>query len=385
VSAGVYPGLAADLFGDVESAKARIRWMLGLSLLLHVGLVMLLAGLRISKVERPLASYEVSLVTLPTPQPEASATSTKPAEPMETKPVETPPQKPTPPVKHEKVEPVHLPPPPQARPTPRPITPPAPSKLEQPAPAVSSPKPRMDAPAPTAPPTPPPPAPPPRPSLNREVLKGFSLPEVPKLAEVKPPPAAPAKETTRQTEEEVQKLLKNLQVPEPSVERPRAVDPPKQPAAPAVSDELTSQLQKLKQQAAIPPPPPPQPRPTQRTEPVVAAKPPAMKTPVTTLQLPGLTQGNPYLAAIQKRISSQWIAPPVDVSGTPLQVIVKFRLDRTGNVSGIAIEQSSGNEYYDLAAKRAVVAANPLPPFPQDLTLPYLDAHFSFSVGEPVS
>lgn len=396
MNAGVYPGLSADLLGRADAVNGRIRWMLGLSLLLHVGLVLVLAGLRISKVERPLASYQVSLVTLPTPQAEAPATPIKPVEQSETKPIEPPVTKPTPTVQNDK--PVHLPPPPQVRPTPRVPTPPMESKpkLDRSAPPMPTVKPRPDpvpAPAPPAPSpqpseakAPPPPAPPPsRPALNREVLKGFSLPEVPKLSEVKPAPSGAPKETVRQTEEEVQKLLKNLNVPEPTVERPRSsVDPPRQPVAPAVSEELTSQLQKLKQQAAIPPPPPPA-RAAQRTEPVVAAKPPAMKMPVTTLQLPGLSQGNPYLAAIQKRISSQWIAPPVDANGIPLQVIIKFRLERTGEVKNVTVEQSSGNEYYDLAAKRAVVAANPLPTFPQDLTLPYLDAHFSFSVGEPVS
>ncbi len=48
----------------------------------------------------------------------------------------------------------------------------------------------------------------------------------------------------------------------------------------------------------------------------------------------------------------------------------------------MAVEQSSGNEYFDLAGKRAVVTANPLPMFPADLTESYFDAHFTFTVGE---
>jgi hypothetical protein len=48
----------------------------------------------------------------------------------------------------------------------------------------------------------------------------------------------------------------------------------------------------------------------------------------------------------------------------------------------VVIEQSSGNEYYDLAGKRAVLSAIPLPAFPAELTDSYFDAHFTFMVGE---
>jgi colicin import membrane protein len=60
-------------------------------------------------------------------------------------------------------------------------------------------------------------------------------------------------------------------------------------------------------------------------------------------------------------------------------------LDKTGQVSGIVVERTSGNEYYDLAARRAVLSANPLPSFPPDMAQSYFDAHFSFAIGEPVS
>ena len=65
-------------------------------------------------------------------------------------------------------------------------------------------------------------------------------------------------------------------------------------------------------------------------------------------------------------------------------VLVKFRLDKTGQVSGLVVERTSGNEYYDLAALRAVRTAI-LPTFPPEIRNPYFDAHFSFAVGEPVS
>lgn len=48
--------------------------------------------------------------------------------------------------------------------------------------------------------------------------------------------------------------------------------------------------------------------------------------------------------------------PTVDLSGKALTVVVKFRLERDGRV-GTVIEQSSGNEYYDLSAQRAIQGA----------------------------
>ena len=116
--------------------------------------------------------------------------------------------------------------------------------------------------------------------------------------------------------------------------------------------------------------------------PVIASLPRAK--PETRLQVTGMTGSNPYLARVQARISGFWAAPPVDLSGTALTVKVKFRLERNGRVSSLAIEQSSGNGYYDDAAKRAVQTANDqgLPSFPPDLTDSYFDAHFTFSVGE---
>ncbi|MBA3752873.1 MAG: TonB C-terminal domain-containing protein, partial [Nitrospira sp.] len=100
------------------------------------------------------------------------------------------------------------------------------------------------------------------------------------------------------------------------------------------------------------------------------------------LRVAGLAGSNQYLARVQARISGFWTAPPVDISGKVLMVMVRFRLERDGRVSSVTIEQSSGNEYYDLAAQRAVQSAVPLPPFPSDLTDSYFDAHFTFAVGE---
>jgi outer membrane biosynthesis protein TonB len=116
---------------------------------------------------------------------------------------------------------------------------------------------------------------------------------------------------------------------------------------------------------------------------VTASAPKVQKAPVTRMNISGSSGSNPYLSRIQRLINNAWEAPPVDISGSALSVVVKFRLSRTGAISGVAIDQRSGNEYYDLAGRRAVLRVeNYLPPFPAEITEPYFDIYFTFAVGE---
>ena len=103
--------------------------------------------------------------------------------------------------------------------------------------------------------------------------------------------------------------------------------------------------------------------------------------PDTRLRVAGVAGSNPYLALVQARIRKFWEPPDVGVLATP-RVVVKFRLERNGQVSSMAIEESSGNDYYDMSAQRAIRSAVPLPPFPNDLPDSSFDAHFTFFVGE---
>jgi TolA protein len=85
---------------------------------------------------------------------------------------------------------------------------------------------------------------------------------------------------------------------------------------------------------------------------------------------------NKYLAMVEDKIDQQWVTPPL-VASVPL-VVLKFRIARSGDSSNIHIEESSGDDPYDSAAKRAVIAANPLPAFPDDISEPYFDVRFRF-------
>ncbi len=104
----------------------------------------------------------------------------------------------------------------------------------------------------------------------------------------------------------------------------------------------------------------------------------------TNLKVSGSSpDGNPYWGRVWAKIDQEWIAPPVNVhQGNILQVILEFRLERTGTVKNLTIQQTSGNGYYDLAAKRAVLAASPLPGFPPDMTERHFTLQFQFTVNE---
>lgn len=89
--------------------------------------------------------------------------------------------------------------------------------------------------------------------------------------------------------------------------------------------------------------------------------------------------GDPYWGRVRAKIDREWVAFPVELRrGEPPQVVITFRLERSGRMKNVVIARSSGNEYFDLAAKRAVVAASPLPPFPKNMTGSHRDLRFTF-------
>lgn len=84
-----------------------------------------------------------------------------------------------------------------------------------------------------------------------------------------------------------------------------------------------------------------------------------------------------YLAAIERKVSSNWYSGSVE-HGTSRSCVVFFRLGRTGRVSGLRVEESSGDPYFDRAAKRAVESSAPFPPLPGAFDEPSLGIHFTF-------
>ncbi len=400
---------ALSLIGDMgEAGGDRLRKTVIVSLLLHLCLLSIIMGAKFfKKTERPLSAVEVSLVTLPPveakPEPKVEKVEKavpKPApKPVQSAPIPVPPkpvQAPTP-----------TPPPVQAAPVAKPA-PPAPAPAPAPVPV-----PKLEAPVLTAPQPIPQAAKSPssspvtnRADVLRDVMKDVELPlNAPKYGDIAPMKPAEVKKSAQPKlgapeRSDLDAMLKKLNVPDmaaPQVAVPQ--EPPKPNVTPtkraSLSEEMTSdldrELQDLKKLQA--PPPVKTAEPVREVKPMFREpQPPATAPPVTAsvartkptpmLRVPGMSGSNPYLARVQARISGFWTAPPVDLSGKVLTVTVRFRLERDGRVGSVIIEQSSGNDYYDMAAQRAVQSAIPLPPFPPDLTDSYFDAHFTFAVGE---
>jgi TonB family protein len=86
-----------------------------------------------------------------------------------------------------------------------------------------------------------------------------------------------------------------------------------------------------------------------------------------------------YLQALLDRISSNWLKSQLsglDTSG--LHTTIYFKIYRSGQISDVKIEESSGIKALDLSALRAVYSSAPFPPLPQDYPDDYLGIHLIF-------
>jgi TonB family protein len=393
---------ALYLMGDFgEAGSGRLRKTVVVSLVLHLCLLSVIMGAKFfKKTERPLSAVEVSLVTLPAveakPEPKVEKPIPHPTpKPVQSAPIPVPPK----PVQ----VPAPVPPPVRAAPVAKPA-PPAPAPAPAPrlqAPVLAAPQPiPQAAKAPSSAPVTN------RADVLRDVMKDIELPpNAPQYGDLAPMKPAETKKSAQPKlggpeRSDLDAMLKKLNVPEMAAAQVAVPqEPPKPTVTPAkraslseeMNNDLDRELQDLKKLQPLPPvkfsEPVREVKPMFREPQPVATAPPVTASvsrakPDTRLRVAGMPGSNQYLARVQARISGFWTAPPVDISGKALTVTVRFRLERDGRVGGVIIEQSSGNDYYDMAAQRAVQSAIPLPPFPPDLTDSYFDAHFTFAVGE---
>lgn len=84
-----------------------------------------------------------------------------------------------------------------------------------------------------------------------------------------------------------------------------------------------------------------------------------------------------YLGAIQRKVSGNWFAKS-GKHGSTVSCVVYFRLGRDGRISGLRVEQRSGDPFFDRAALRAIRSSEPFPPLPRAYTEPSLGIHFKF-------
>lgn len=311
----------------------RLGRTLTISLVLHLIALLMVMGLRLApRGERPLASLEVNLVSVPAPL--------KPVE--QSRPIE--------PVKRVEAKPM------PASAAPLPVKVPVPVKMPTPSP-VSMPA---------------------RASMARDILKDLELPpDAPKFGELTP--AKSVAQPRPQTQVKVR-------VPDlPRMPEAMPVPVTKTPERTSISEELDRELEeelkKVKEftpaaRLDIPKEAP--------VKPVVQqeAALPQAKGPQTQLKTSGSSGTNPFWGRVESIIKSQWEPPPIDVTGHSYSAVVRFRFFRNGTVKDVVVQQTSGNSYFDMAGQRAVLKPRQFPAFPSDMTEAYQDVEMVFRVGE---
>jgi len=166
-----------------------------------------------------------------------------------------------------------------------------------------------------------------------------------------PANAAPTPERARPADD--------LTIPKPGKARPA---PPA-----AKTDDLRPEFGPVTRRTA---PAPVGPQTATTTGPVASAASPAGNGPSVDINLKGGSGGTGtgtdmllyYFARIQDKVSTFWM--PSAMGEREVVVLVGIRLQHTGQVREITIEQSSGDRGFDDAAIRALRQALPLPPFP---------------------
>lgn len=86
-----------------------------------------------------------------------------------------------------------------------------------------------------------------------------------------------------------------------------------------------------------------------------------------------------YLQIITARVSSNWFTSLVDpgIKGN-FQTTVYFRIHKSGQVTDLKIQESSGIKSLDLSAMRAIQTSSPFPPLPRDYEDEYLGIYLIF-------
>jgi protein TonB len=135
------------------------------------------------------------------------------------------------------------------------------------------------------------------------------------------------------------------------------------------------------------------PRPERRVEPRAVAAPPP---PPPSSAVPGQRQGSPagvgaltldasdfphawYLRQVLQKVQGEWQRQP-PVTEPDQRPLILVEIQRDGSIRTPSVQQTSGSAFYDQAALRAVVAASPFPPLPQDWSRAALRIMFRFEL-----
>lgn len=312
---------------EQDRLLARLGRTLTISLVLHLVALLIAMGIRLTPHgERPLASIQVNLVSLPTP--------VKPVE--QSRPVES--------VKRLEPKPVPVSAPPVRMPAPA-------------APSVSTPA---------------------RTSVAKDILKDLELPpDAPKFGDLTPVKSVAQPRPQVQAKVHVPDLprIPDL-MPDPVTKTPQRTS-----ISEELDRELEEELKKVKEFKPAAKLDIPKEAPVKAVPHQEAAIPQA-KAPQTQLKTSGSSGTNPFWGRVEAIIRGQWEPPPIDVTGQTYSAVVRFRFYRNGTVKDVVIQQTSGNSYFDMSGQRAILKPRQFPAFPAEMTDAYQDVEMVFRVGE---
>jgi len=87
-----------------------------------------------------------------------------------------------------------------------------------------------------------------------------------------------------------------------------------------------------------------------------------------------------YLDRVERRILAVWRLPE-KLNGR--KVILRMHLERSGRVSNVRVEKSSGDKKFDDSAIEAVRTASPFPPVPESARIVVGDLHMVLDPTRP--
>ncbi len=86
-----------------------------------------------------------------------------------------------------------------------------------------------------------------------------------------------------------------------------------------------------------------------------------------------------YLGIIKNKVDNRWNQPVTH--NKTRKALIEFTISRKGDVSNVRVSDSSGDNYFDQTALRAVTLSTPFPPLPQGFKGDSLRVHYRFIFG----
>ena len=93
----------------------------------------------------------------------------------------------------------------------------------------------------------------------------------------------------------------------------------------------------------------------------------------------------PYARRVQERVQSNWRIPEAqEILRQKGWVSIHFTVNKSGRISDVKVIRPSGIPSYDQAAMNALLSSDPLPPLPEEVTVPSITGTFRFFYFLPI-